>query len=142
MSTSTRLPVPTPVRSAGAALDVLDLAVSRPLREEIVFVALDGTDRAGIIHCVPGPHSPDLVIDIAEIAAHAGLTSRMASLVMASVRPHGGLLPGDIDRWLEASEATAAHGSQLLEWFVIGPRGIECPRDLLGEPERWRQSAG
>ena len=27
--------------------------------------------------------------------------------------------------------------STLVEWFVIGPHGVDCPRDLLGEPERW-----
>jgi len=29
------------------------------------------------------------------------------------------------------------HGIELLEWFVVGPHGAECPRELLGEPERW-----
>jgi hypothetical protein len=58
------------------------------------------------------------------------------------VRPGGGLnlpatLPGDIDRWVEANEITEAHGIELIEWFVVGPAGVECPREMLGEPERW-----
>ena len=63
-------------------------------------------------------------------------------VVLATVRPDAAhnvpaTLPGDLDRWLEASEITEAHGIELIEWFVIGPAGVDCPRELLGEPERW-----
>ena len=47
------------------------------------------------------------------------------------------MLPGDIDRWLEADSITDSHGIELIEWFVIDPAGVECPRELLGEPDRW-----
>jgi hypothetical protein len=63
----------------------------------------------------------------------------LASLVVASVRPEGGLLPGDVDRWLEASTRCEQRGIVLLEWYVMGRYGPECPRDLLGEPPRWPQ---
>jgi hypothetical protein len=62
---------------------------------------------------------------------------RALSLVVATVRPDAGVLPGDIDRWLEASAICEQFGVELVEWFVISPHGVECPRDLLGEPERW-----
>ena len=67
----------------------------------------------------------------------AATKPRARSIVLASVRPDSGMLPGDVDRWLEASAIVDQHGLVLLEWFVIGPMGPECPRDLLGEPERW-----
>ncbi len=51
--------------------------------------------------------------------------------------PAGGPLEGDGDRWLEMSDLTSAAGVELVEWFVIGD-DIHCPRDLLGEPPRWR----
>ncbi len=35
------------------------------------------------------------------------------------------------------SDLTSAAGVELVEWFVIGD-DIHCPRDLLGEPPRWR----
>jgi hypothetical protein len=57
--------------------------------------------------------------------------------VIATVRPHDGVLPGDVDRWLDASSIARDHGIELIEWYVIGPHGTQCPRDLLGEPERW-----
>lgn len=49
------------------------------------------------------------------------------------------MLPGDLDRWMEASTLAAAYGVSLLEWFIITESGAQCPRDLLGEPERWSQ---
>jgi hypothetical protein len=62
---------------------------------------------------------------------------QLCRLVVATVRPCGATQQGDVDRWLEASAIADAHGVELIEWFVIGPAGPECPRDLLGEPERW-----
>ena len=43
----------------------------------------------------------------------------------------------DVDRWLEASDVAADHGIELLEWYVVGPTGIVCPREAFGEPPRW-----
>ena len=68
---------------------------------------------------------------------HRGHTGRLGALVMATVRPGGGPLEDDGDRWLEMSDLTSAAGVELVEWFVIGDE-IHCPRDLLGEPPRWR----
>ena len=62
----------------------------------------------------------------------------LCGLVLATVRPDTtGMLPGDIDRWLEADSITDSHGIELVEWFIIGPAGVDCPRELLGEPDRW-----
>ena len=30
-----------------------------------------------------------------------------------------------------------AYGIELIEWFVITPAGLDCPRELLGEASRW-----
>jgi len=43
----------------------------------------------------------------------------------------------DGDLWDEASDLADSFGLTLLEWFVISPDGIECPRELTGEPDRW-----
>jgi len=62
--------------------------------------------------------------------------------VLATVRPssdhlHTAILPGDIERWIGAGRLTEAHGIELVEWFVVGPSGVACPREFLGDPERW-----
>ena len=68
---------------------------------------------------------------------HGRATGRLGALVLATVRPGQGALAGDGDRWLEMSDLASAAGVELVEWFIIGA-DIHCPRDLLGEPPRWR----
>jgi hypothetical protein len=106
------------------------------------------------------------VIDVTERIAEAAGLAGAASIVVASIRPSlpidaltgtaaqppddgglghwqwggpldDGLVDADIDRWLEASDIAAENGVELLEWFVVGPSGVVCPRELLGEPARW-----
>ena len=48
-----------------------------------------------------------------------------------------GLAHADVNRWFEASDIAADHGVELLEWFVVGPGGVVCPREVFGEPPRW-----
>jgi hypothetical protein len=130
------------VRCGTEALHLLSLAVARPLRHETLCFVLDHQGIGGVVIVVSGTHAPDSVLHVVEFMATAAEGSpRAASLVVASVRPSGGVLPGDVDRWLEASELTDLRGIRLVEWYVVGPGGIECPRDLLGEPERWPQPA-
>jgi hypothetical protein len=67
-----------------------------------------------------------------------GTVPSICGLVLATVRPHcHGLLPGDVDRWLDAESVAESHGIELVEWFVVTTSGVECPRQLIGEPERW-----
>lgn len=132
------LPPPAPVRNAVDALRVLRLAVSQPAEAETLAFTLDVHGVGGVITLVSGTTHPDGVMAVAECIARAAQgVPRAAALVLTSVRPGGGLLPGDVDRWCEASDLVAAHGVRLLEWFVLGSGGVYCPRDLLGEPERW-----
>jgi hypothetical protein len=122
---------------AAAALSVVAHAISSPPRAETVVVLL-GADRTGYgIVVVNGTHLPDDVVSV----VHCLLTSdpvghHGGSMVVATVRPGGGLVAHDDERWLEMSDLAEDHGTSLLEWFVIGAE-TECPRDLLGEPPRW-----
>jgi hypothetical protein len=140
MNHSSRLPRAgvDPV-DAAAALAVIDLAVHcPPIHHETVVLLLDQR-RCGLgITVVAGTRRPDDVIDVAEVVARSGSASPglLQALVIATVRPGGGLLPDDADRWLEMSALAAAHGLTVIEWFVLGVT-TECPRDLLGEPPRW-----
>jgi hypothetical protein len=132
-----------PIRSATEAIAVVSLAIHRPLEAETVAFFLDDFSRSSTITVVSGTTEPDSVLTVAECMAlaAAGLPS-LCGIVLASVRPGAApnlpaTLPGDIDRWIEANEITELHGIELIEWFVIGPAGVDSPRELLGEPQRW-----
>ncbi len=131
-----------PVDSADAALAVIRLAVTRPMRSEVVVLVLDGDRRGRTVVIVDGTDEPDAVVEIVERLAESLVDAQgAAAIVVASVRPGGGQLDDDADRWLEASDAAEQAGVELLEWFVIsddlGPPTAWCPRDLLAEPPRW-----
>jgi hypothetical protein len=109
-----------------------------PLQPEVVAFLLDDAGRGGTIVVVTGAQSPDAMIGVVEtMCLAAAADTRLCRLVVASIRPEGATRPGDIDRWLEASAIAELHDVDLVEWFVIGPAGAECPRDLLGQPDRW-----
>lgn len=133
-----------PVESAPAALAVIQLAMRLPPTNETIALVLDDDHRGRTIVVVDGTEHPDSVLDVVERLVDSIVASgRDGSLVLASIRPDRGPLEGDGDRWLEASELADAAGVELLEWFVIdgapGSGTAWCPRDLLGEPPRWRR---
>ena len=132
------LPRPSPVRCGTEALRVLLLSASQPLQPETLAFLLDRHGHGSVITVVSGTVDPDAVLAVTECIARAaeGLP-RAESMVLATVRPTGHVLPGDIDRWMEASDIAEAHGVTLIDWYIIGASGAQSPRDLLGEPERW-----
>ena len=133
------LPRPAPVLCGTEALRLLFLSASQPLEPETLVFLLDGEGNGSVITVVSGTVDPDSVLAVAECIARAAENLPNASaMVLATVRPTGCVLPGDIDRWLEASAITEALGVALIEWYIIGASGAQSPRDLLGEPERWQ----
>ena len=133
-----------PVDTAAAALSVIRLAMAQPLRPETIVLVLDGDRRGRTVVVVDGTDEADAVLEVVErLAGSIAEAGHDAALVVATVRPGGSPLPGDDDRWLEASELAEEVGVELLEWFVIvddtGAAAAWCPRDLLGEPPRWRR---
>ena len=127
-----------PIDCAESALAVIALAIQRPPAAETIAILLDHERRGVCVTIVSGTERPDDAIEVTECLAAAGAqTGRLGALVLATVRPGHGALVGDGDRWLEMSDLASATGVELIEWFVIGD-DIHCPRDLLGEPPRWR----
>ena len=129
-----------PIRSSIEALAVIALAIHRPLEPETIGFFLDEAGRSNTITVVSGTTDPDSVLTVAECLAVAGGRSpTLCGVVLATVRPGSAptALPGDLDRWMQAAEITESHGIELVEWFIIGPTSVECPRQLLGEAERW-----
>lgn len=137
----TRPPLPIAgesIRTSLEALRVVSMAMRLPLEAETIAFFLDDCSCSNTITVISGTVDPDSIVAVAECVAIAG--SRVPSLcgvVLATVRPNGGLLSGDLDRWQLIDEVTEAQGIELVEWFIVGPTRVESPRGLLGEPERW-----
>jgi hypothetical protein len=110
--------------------------VRAPLRHETVVVLLDGRRCGDTIVVVDGTEHADPCL-VVERICEAVTGSGIEAIVVATVRPDGAMRPGDVDTWYETSALAETFGLELVEWFVVGPAGVECPRDLLGEPERW-----
>ncbi len=124
------------VDSAEQALGLLEIAVARPLRPEIVVVALDELRHGSTVLIVTDTDRPGQVLGVVETVS-AVLPAPSTAMFLASVRPRGGLVAADVDRWFEASALAAAHGVELLDWFVVSPGIAVSPREVAGEPERW-----
>ena len=133
-----------PVDTAAAALSVVRLALRHPLQPETVVLVLDEERRGRTVVVVDGTDDADAVLEVVErLAGSLAEAGHHGALVVATVRPAGGLLDDDGDRWLEASDLAERLGIELVEWFVITDDTVAttawCPRDLLGEPPRWRR---
>jgi hypothetical protein len=128
-----------PILSSIDALRIVSMAIHQPLEAETVAFFLDDCSRSDTITIVSGTTPADSIISVAEcMAVAASRSPTLCGVVLASVRPDTlGLLPDDIDRWLVIDAITEAQGIELVEWFIVDPAGVECPRDVLGEPERW-----
>jgi hypothetical protein len=132
-----------PVITPDEALAIVELAASsRPRHETIAFLLDDCYRGTGLITVVSDTVDFDCVIRIAEVMAELGALSQgigreTAYVVIASIRPWSDMEPDDAFRWCSASDIVENHGMTLLEWFVLGPSGPVCPRELLGEEPRW-----
>lgn len=113
-------------------------AICRP-RYEVIVVTLDACHRGIGILSVPDNGDARVLLGVADYFARICAT-RCAAVVLVSSRPFRSVWPGDVDAWLELSEMFDDAQIELLEWYVVSlTGGIECPRDLFGEPPRWRQ---
>jgi hypothetical protein len=128
-----------PIDTERAALSMLTALMTAPPRHETIVIPLDDQRRGRAVIVVGGTEDPDSFHDVVDIVGRgAECQDDVAALVVASVRPGGGLDDGDVDRWLAASDQLDDRGLELLEWFVIGNQ-VACPRDMLGEAPRWRR---
>jgi hypothetical protein len=132
-----RRALPRPIVDAEGALELISLAMHDPMQPEVIAFLLDDQGVGGTIVIVSDAVDVDAVVRVAETMALAAVQTDLRRLVMATIRPWSATLPGDADRWLEASATTQLHDVELIEWFVVGPSGPECPRQLLGEADRW-----
>ena len=123
-----------PIESRADALAVLSLAA--PFGHDTVAILLD-TERRGIgIVVVTGTTDPDAIFGVIDVCVHSQYRD-IGGLILATGRPGGDMQAADRDRWIEATMHCDDGGIELVEWFIIGEH-IACPRDLAGEPPRWR----
>lgn len=125
-----------PIRSRDDALAVL--ALGAPYGHDTVIVLLD-TDRCGrSVMVVTDTIDDDALFRVIDTCISAtSMHPTIAGMILASSRPDGAAEPEDAHRWLEASDQCRAGGMELIEWFVLGRSGPQCPREFFGEPERW-----
>lgn len=127
-----------PILSAADAMAVFSRQMSRPLCDETLVMFLDAKRCGSTLVTVSDTAEPFCVVDVAEaMALCATENAEVEALVIASVRPGGGLLPGDDDLWLEAADVVDLCGLILIDWLVIGRHGTHSPRRELGLPSRW-----
>lgn len=127
-----------PISSTDEAVAIVAATLRRPLESEVIAFLVDSNNCGHTIVVVSHDHDDDVVLRVAEsMMAMAAVSRRWTGVVLASVRPRSMIVPGDVDRWLELDALTASAGVTLKDWLVVGPAGVELPRQLLGEPERW-----
>jgi DNA repair protein RadC len=127
-----------PIDRPSIARRVIRAAMAIPMRPETLVLVLDDADRGLGIITVDGTRDPSSVVTVLECVAQPELFGgEAASLIVASIRPRGGIDPADGDRWFEMCDLAEQAGLELVEWFVIG-QTERCPRDLTGAPPRWR----
>jgi hypothetical protein len=129
---------PSLVLSEADALAVIDVARCRPDRPQLIGLAL--VDRRGhtIVVCDDADH-PDAVLHGTEYLCHYLHTAlgRPGELIVATVRPGGGPLGDDLDRWDHADAIADDFGCELLEWFVMAGAETWRPREGAADPPRW-----
>lgn len=125
-----------PIRSANEALTLFGAVVSRPWRTETIVVPLDQQRRGREVIAISGLDDLEPAVEMLLPALReAGLDAHsvLAATVVIEAGQHGSWA----DRWLAAAARADELRCPLVEWFVLGPGGPWCPRDLLGIPPRW-----
>lgn len=123
----------TPYRALGVLIGAMDPC----LRAETIVVRLDRQRRGHSIVVVAGTDDPDSFTGIVDRLATDRTGDEPAdTLVVATVRPGGGIDDADLGRWSDADERCREVGVDLVEWFVFGS-SISCPRELCGVSSRW-----
>ncbi len=133
---------PRVIDTAEAALAVIYSAADYPEQPQVIALLLDSDLRGRTVVGVDGTSTPDSALGVMEMLGEAAAAAgRDQAVVLASVRPGTGPLPGDVDRWLELNDVADTFGCDLLEWFVISDEVAWFPRDFVIEPPRWPEAS-
>ena len=128
-----------PIDTERAALAVINMALTPPLRHDTVVITLDQERRGRSLVVVHETDRHDALFGVLEMLVGMA-DDEFDALIVATVRPPVVGVPDldtfDVERWILASELVEDSGLELVEWFVVGA-GVSCPRELVPEPPRW-----
>ena len=125
-----------PICSREDALAVL--ALGAPYGHDTIVVLLDRNRCGCSVMVVTDTLDGDALFRVIDTCIEATEQyPEIDAVILASSRPDADAGPDDVHRWLEASDQCRAGGLELVEWFVLGRSGPQCPRSWFGEPERW-----
>lgn len=120
------------------AIAAFQRTMSQPVKPEtlVLFLEHDLSCRSAV--SVSGTLKPEAIIDVAEtVAAAAASQPHLGSLVLASIRPDGGIGPHDDELWFDINDIADDAGIALVDWLIFGRFGIFSPPELLGLVSRW-----
>lgn len=127
-----------PIDNRRSALALIFELINPEIRPETIIVLLDHQRRGLSIVVVSGANDAHTLLPTVEmIVEQAHRRDEVGGVLLASVRPGADADDHDRGRWVEATDLCEQVGLELVEWFVLGRRVI-CPRELCGEPPRWR----
>lgn len=133
-----------PVTNPRAALEVVMLAVSEPRRRETIVLCLDHAHRGFTIVVVDHPNG-EPVEEIAEMMFQmAKAAPGLGALVLATVRPGGGVgvVPADELAWFELRAGAESTGLELLDWFVFSDDHVVSMATLTDARPLWLSPDG
>lgn len=112
-----------------------------PGEVQTMVLLLDHERRGLTVTAVTDPPPrDDLVAVLGRLLDAVGAASDIVSgLIAISYRPYALIEFDDELNWHVADAECAAVGLELVEWFVVDHHDVRCPRELTGQPARWRQ---
>jgi len=140
-----RRPPPTPaastaLRTPDDALRVVLAAVAEPREAETVVLMLGARHRGSTCLVCRGASSAEQVAALLPILVQsAALEPALAAVVLATVRPGGGIAvtPADDDAFGAMRHDLAAAGVDLLDWFLLDDELVASVAELTGACWRW-----
>lgn len=126
-------PLVDPITSLVEALSVISLALRRPRSNDTVVLALDNKWRG--IHLFRT--SPLTQHSLHHIVRECSDVPSVSGVVIASHTTSRLLAPSDITLLRSSQTTLAAAGLNLIDWVVIGPGGLYCPRVLTHSRHPW-----
>lgn len=123
------------ITSATQALSVFSLAIMRPLRPE-TLVLMMSHDRRGV-GLFALNSGGDLRSLIDHVVGRCATEDTARAVAIASVRPQQQSHFQCDNEWTVSRNICQRAGIQLIDWFVIEPHGVHCPRIVAHEPSAW-----
>ncbi len=119
------------VLSREHAIAVIHRVVADP-PQSAVIVLLVRCDHSveGVVE-VSGIQRAEQVLDVLDCVLAAAST-RVEGVIVASIRPDGGIVAADCDLWHDVEETVVDAGLRLIDWYVFGRLSIVNVGELIG----------